>query len=57
MTAACNFISLEEKMRELLNKNGKRIKKILKRKITEHMIEQKSAKFARCVAVFFGKAE
>ena len=27
MTAACNFISLGEKMRELLDKNGKRKKK------------------------------
>ena len=27
MTAACNFISLGEKLRELLDKNGKREKK------------------------------
>ena len=27
MTAACNFISLGEKMRELLNKNGERKEK------------------------------
>ena len=32
MTAACNFISLGEKMRELLVKNGKRKKKEKKRK-------------------------
>ena len=32
MTATCNFISLEEKMRELLDKNGKRKKKGKKRK-------------------------
>ena len=32
MTAACNFISLEEKMRELLDKNGKRKKKIKEKK-------------------------
>ena len=44
-------------MRELLNKNGKRKKKE-KRKITDHVIGQKKgAKFARCVAVFFGVAE
>ena len=36
MTAACNFISLGEKMRELLDKNGKR-----KGEITDHMIGQK----------------
>ena len=34
MTAACNFISLGEKMRELLDKNGERKKKE-KRKITD----------------------
>ena len=27
MTAACNFTSLEEKMHEVLDKNGKRKKK------------------------------
>ena len=32
MSAACNFISLEEKLRELLDKNGKRKKKKKKRK-------------------------
>ena len=32
MTAACNFISLREKMRELLDKNGTRKKKEKKRK-------------------------
>ena len=32
MTAACNFISLGEKMRELLDKNGKKKKKEKKRK-------------------------
>ena len=32
MTAACNFISLREKMRELLHKDGKRKKKEKKRK-------------------------
>ena len=59
MTPACNFISLGEKMRELLDKNGKRKKKEKKkrRKITDHLIGQKGAKFARCVAVFLGEAE
>ena len=39
MTAACNFIPLGEKTRELLDKNGKRKKKRKeKRKITDHMI-------------------
>ena len=52
MTAACNFISLGEKMRELLDKNG--IGKKKKRKID---LTKKGAKFARCVAVFFGEAE
>ena len=56
MTAACSFISLGEEMRELLDKNGKRKKKE-KRKITDHIIEQKSAKFARCVAVYYSEAE
>ena len=32
MTAACNFISLGEKMRELLDKKGKRKKKKEKKK-------------------------
>ena len=32
MTAACNFISLGEKIGELLDKNGKRKKKEEKRK-------------------------
>ena len=44
MTAACNFITLGEKMRELLNENGKRKKKKReekKRKITDYMIGQK----------------
>ena len=46
-------------MRELLDENGKRKKKRgkEKRKITDHMIGQKGAKFARCVTVFFGEAE
>ena len=44
MTAACNFISLREKMRELLDKNGNKKEKReekKKRKITDHMIGQK----------------
>ena len=46
-------------MREQLDENGKRKKKKRKekRKITDHMIDEKGAKFARCVAVFFGEAE
>ena len=32
MTAACNFITLEEKLRELLHENGKRKKKREKKK-------------------------
>ena len=54
MTAACNFISLGEEMRELC------VRKCVKcvRKITDYMIGQKQgAKFSRCVAVFFGEAE
>ena len=57
MTAACNFISLGEKMRELLDKIGKR-KKTRREENYYHMIAQKKgAKFARCVAVAFGEAE
>ena len=43
MTAACNFISLKEKMHELLDKNRKKKKKKRKvtKKITDHMIGQK----------------
>ena len=42
MTAACNFIFLGEKMRELLDENGKRKKKKKrKEKITDHLIGQK----------------
>ena len=42
MTAACNFISLGEKIGELLDKNVKRKKKKKeKRKITDHLIGQK----------------
>ena len=53
MTAACNFISLGEKMRELLDKNGKRKKKE-KRKITDHMIGQKRREIcALCRSVFW----
>ena len=43
MTTACNFMSLGEKMCELLDKNGNRKKKKRrkeKRKITDHMIGQ-----------------
>ena len=39
MTTACDFLSLGEKMRELLDKNGKRKRKE-KRKITDHIIER-----------------
>ena len=39
MIAACNFISLGEKLRELLDKNGERDKK--RRKITDRLIGQK----------------
>ena len=54
MTAACNFISLGEEMRELLDKNGKRNKKkIKKRKITDHMIGQKKARNLRVVSQRF----
>ena len=46
-------------MRELLDKNGKEIKKRRKekRKVTDYLIGQKGAKFARRVAVFLGEAE
>ena len=49
MAAACNFISLGEKMRELLDKNGARKEKE-KRKITDHMIGQKKARNLRDVS-------
>ena len=54
MTAACNFISLGEKMRELLDKNGK------KRKEDNYWLHDWTkigTKFARCVAVIFGEDE
>ena len=55
MTDACNFISLGENMRALLDKNGRWNKKRKEeKKIT---ITKKGAKFARCVAVVFGEAE
>ena len=58
MTAACNFISLGEKMRKLLDKNGKRKKEKKKReKFLITRLDKKGAKFARCVAVFLGEAE
>ena len=52
MTAACNFISLGEEMRELLDKNGKRNKKE-KRKTTDHMTGQKKAGNLRAVSQCF----
>ena len=57
MTAACNFITLGEKMRELLDENQKR-KKIQrekeKRKTTDHMIGQKRREIcALCRSVFW----
>ena len=53
MTAACNFISLGEKMRELLDKNGKRKKERKKSKITDHMIGQKRVRNLRVVSQCF----
>ena len=44
-------------MRELLDKNEEKKGKKEKRKINDHVFGQKSAKFALCVAVFFGEAE
>ena len=52
MTAACNFISLGEEMRELLDKNGKERKKE-KRKMADHMIGQKQARNLRVVSHCF----
>ena len=52
MTAACNFISLGEEMRELLDKNEKRNKKE-KRQITDHMFGQKKARNLRVVSQRF----
>ena len=49
MTAACNFISLGEEMRELLDKERKKEK----RKITDHMIGQKKAQNLRVVSQCF----
>ena len=57
MTAACNFISLGEKICELLDKNGIRKKKRKEENYRSHDWTKKGAKFARCVAVFFGEAE
>ena len=51
MTAACSFISLGEKLRELLDKNGKKIKR---GKITDHMIGQKRREIcALCRSIFW----
>ena len=60
MTAARNFISLGEKMRELLDKNGKRKKKEKEKrrgKLLFTWLDKIGAKFARYVAVFLGEAE
>ena len=60
MAASCNFISLGEKMRKLLDKNGKREKKEKKGKEENYWSldwTKKGAKFARCLAVFLGEAE
>ena len=54
MTAACNFISLGEKRREQLDRNGKGKKK---ENLLITWLDKKGAKFARCVAVFLGEAE
>ena len=57
MTASCNFITFGEKMRELLDENGKRKKKKRgkeKRKITFHMIGQKRREIcALCRCLFW----
>ena len=55
MTAACNFISLGEELRELLDINGKRKKKG-KRKITDHIIEQKRARNLSVVSQCFWRS-
>ena len=60
MTAACNFITLGEKMHELLDENGKLKKEKKrgkeKRKVTNHMIGQKRRKIcALCRNVFLAK--
>ena len=54
MAATCNFVSLGDKMRELLVKNRKERKKRgkEKRKIIDHMIGQKRREvFALCCSV------
>ena len=53
--AACNFISLGEKMRELLDKNEKRKKKERKKKmkITDHIVRQKKTRILRVVSQCF----
>ena len=56
MTAACNFISLGEKMRELLTKNGERKEKE-KRKITDHMIGQKRREICAMCRSVLGEAK
>ena len=56
MTAACNFISLGEKMSELLEKKGKEKRRKEKRKITDHMIGQKRREIcALCRSVSLAK--
>ena len=62
MIAACNFVSLGEKIGELLDKNGKRKKKREEKKRGKLLItwlDKKGAKFVRCVTctVFLGEAE
>ena len=53
MTAACNFISLAEEMRKLLDKNRRR-KKEEKKKIPDHMNGQKRREIcALCRSVFW----
>ena len=51
MTAACNFISLGEEMRELLDKNGKGKKR--KEENTDQVIGHKKARNLRVVSHCF----
>ena len=57
MTAACNFVSLREKMGELIwikkEQEAKREKRKENENIIDHMLlDKKGRKFSRCVSAF-----
>ena len=64
MIAACNFVSLGEKMRELIDKKGikkekkRRTEDKRKRTIIDHIgLNKKGVNVSRCAAAFLGEAE